>query len=84
MTGQPRYQAAVLRLNRQRLYLYDFSRQQEASDRYWELEALHEDDELQHVVLVSVDSAQELRRAYPGLFADTHTFLRALARAVGR
>ena len=70
----------------QRLYLYDFKRQQEqeASEKYWELEALHQDNELQHVVLVSVDSAQELRRAYPGFFADTHTFLAALRRVLTR
>lgn len=66
------------------LTLYNFSRQeeQEASDKYSELEAEHQDDELQHVVLVAVDSAQELKRAYPGFFADTHTFLMALERAL--
>ncbi len=70
----------------QSLFLYDFNRQQEqeASEKYSELEGLHQDNELQHVVLVSVDSAQELKRAYPGLFADTHTFLSALRRALGR
>lgn len=47
----------------------------QATDRYAELEREHQNKEDVHVVLVSVESLQDLKSAYPSFFLDSTGFI---------
>jgi hypothetical protein len=53
-----------------------------AQEQYMEVEKAYEDDPRVQVVLVSVDSIDALRRAYPNYYADTTEFIKAVEREI--
>ncbi len=53
-----------------------------ASDEYVQAEQEIKDRPSSQAVLVSVQSVQGLRGAFPNYFADTHAFVKAVKRAV--
>ena len=77
----------LLRLDasKRMIYIWPFTRPAEAlaSDRYAELESEFREDPNQHVLLVSAESVAQLRRAYPGFFADTTRFRDTFRDAFG-
>ena len=54
-----------------------------AQDRYLRLEHQYEDDPTVQVCLVSTDSADTLRKAYPNYFLDVRPFVKSLRRFLG-
>ncbi len=66
------------------VHVIGFGRNQEelAANEYAQLEFAHADNPDRHVVLVAAESVQQLRRAYPGFFADTLAFRRTVLRAL--
>jgi hypothetical protein len=54
-----------------------------ASERYRECEALSRNREGAQVVLVSVATFDQLRRAYPNYYADTLAFIELLKETTG-
>jgi hypothetical protein len=53
-----------------------------ASEKYLEAEKLHVDDPEMQVVLVSVESIQSLRSAYPNYYLDTKEFINIITKAI--
>lgn len=62
---------------------YPVSRIEEAQQEYLKLEERHEGDPAVQVCLVSTDSADSLRRAYPNYFLDVGLFADSLHRFLG-
>lgn len=62
------------------IHQYSQERLKEATDKYLEEEQKISDEDGSQVVLVSVDSIDSLRRAYPNYFLDTHAFVGYLNR----
>lgn len=56
----------------------------QATDAYLAEEKVSAETVGSEVVLVSVDSLESLRRAYPNYFLDTEVFFEALQRVTGR
>lgn len=54
----------------------------QASDRYAELEREHQNEEDVHVVLVSVESLNDLKSAYPSFFLDSTGFIDLIRQQV--
>jgi hypothetical protein len=67
------------------VFVWDFKahQSQQANEFYTEQERQYSEME-RNVVLVSVDSIQQLRRAYPNYFLDTENFTRMLSDVVAR
>jgi hypothetical protein len=63
------------------LLLRVFANAIQATDAYNALERASADDPAVDVVLVSVESLAQLRRAYPNYFLDTTVFLDAVVQA---
>jgi ppGpp synthetase/RelA/SpoT-type nucleotidyltranferase len=68
-----------LRSTKGELTQHDFAKNElpAAEELYLRLEKDADGDATRQVVLVSVDSLQQLREAYPNYFADTHQFIAA-------
>jgi hypothetical protein len=56
----------------------------QAEQRYAEVEKSLDREKGMQAVLVSAESIDALKRAYPNYFLDTRAFLIALGRAIGR
>lgn len=61
---------------------FDASESQEANKAYTEMELLFRETHVQ-VVLVSVDSVKDLKKAYPNYFLDAEAFLSEVRKIVG-
>lgn len=75
--GTRAYYLLVLDIKAPSISTWSFSRDQliEANDEYTEKEQECADDPNKQVVLVSAGSWQNVRKAYPAFFLDTHEFL---------
>lgn len=68
---------------RLRFRRYSLDRIEEAQRAYLQLEERHEGDPAVQVCLVSVESAETLRRAYPNYFLEVGLFVESLRRFLG-
>ncbi|MFW5846761.1 MAG: (p)ppGpp synthetase [Nanoarchaeota archaeon] len=59
---------------------YTADEEQTALEEYARIEKLHQGQKEYDVVLVGVDVAQDLKKAYPNYFADTSEFLKELEK----
>ncbi len=66
----------------QTLFVRAYRDQVVAADEYSALERAIEDDARKDVVLVSVESLDSLRRAYPNYFLDTTAFVESVQEAI--
>jgi len=81
-----RARAFLLVLNPAKMFLEvtPFGKDQftKAQESYQRAEKAYENDKQVQVVLVSVDSLDALRRAYPNYYADTTEFIKAVIREI--
>lgn len=76
----------VLDPSNYRLSITPFEKEQilEAQEQYQLMEKETENDPNKQVVLVSVESMDALRKAYPNYYADTREFIGALEKVMGK
>ena len=72
----------VLDLEQRQVTISNFAKKnlEEANEKYTEIEKMMLDGKLLQVVLVSTDSIDALRKAYPNYFLDTQEFLSGLQK----
>lgn len=80
----PTYFLLALEQADDKVTIYGFNADQleEASQRYLEIERKASEHPGTDAVLVSVESLEALRRAYPNYFLDTRVFIEAVQRAI--
>src|SRR5205807_4577197 len=80
------YYLLVLKPSEKMVLITGFSKDDltKATEKYLKEEKNISGDGLAQVVLVSAQSIDALRKAYPNYFLDTHEFVRALRRVISQ
>jgi ppGpp synthetase/RelA/SpoT-type nucleotidyltranferase len=83
---EARFFLLELDISREDLFIqtYKANEEEEATKEYAKLEKKYKDQKDYDIVLVGVDAAKDLKKAYPNYFIDTKDFVKELKEVLGK